>query len=44
MLVWDNRCTVHSATPFERFRYRRDVRRTTIKEFGPEVSTIEGKR
>jgi len=44
MLVWDNRCTMHSATPFDRFRYRRDVRRTTINEYGPEVSTIEGKR
>lgn len=43
LVVWDNRCTMHSATSFERFRYKRDVRRTTINEYGPEVSTIEGK-
>jgi alpha-ketoglutarate-dependent 2,4-dichlorophenoxyacetate dioxygenase len=43
MLVWDNRCTMHSATAFERYRYRRDVRRTTINESGPEVSTIQSR-
>lgn len=43
LVVWDNRCTMHSATSFERFRYKRDVRRTTINEYGAEVSTIEGK-
>jgi alpha-ketoglutarate-dependent 2,4-dichlorophenoxyacetate dioxygenase len=44
MVVWDNRCTMHSATAFERFRYKRDVRRTTINEYGPETSTIQTKR
>jgi alpha-ketoglutarate-dependent 2,4-dichlorophenoxyacetate dioxygenase len=34
MVVWDNRCTMHSATPFERYRYKRDMRRTTINEYG----------
>jgi alpha-ketoglutarate-dependent 2,4-dichlorophenoxyacetate dioxygenase len=24
MLIWDNRCTMHSATSFERYRYKRD--------------------
>jgi alpha-ketoglutarate-dependent 2,4-dichlorophenoxyacetate dioxygenase len=43
LVVWDNRCTLHSATSFERFRYRRDVRRTTINEYGPEVSGIEAR-
>jgi alpha-ketoglutarate-dependent 2,4-dichlorophenoxyacetate dioxygenase len=42
MLIWDNRCTMHSATSFERYRYRRDCRRTTINEYGPERSAIEG--
>lgn len=42
MLVWDNRCTMHSATSFERYRYKRDVRRTTNNEYGPERSAIEG--
>jgi alpha-ketoglutarate-dependent 2,4-dichlorophenoxyacetate dioxygenase len=41
MVVWDNRCTMHSATAFERYKYRRDMRRTTINEYGPEVSTIQ---
>jgi alpha-ketoglutarate-dependent 2,4-dichlorophenoxyacetate dioxygenase len=44
MVVWDNRCTMHSATAFERYRYRRDMRRTTINEYGPEVSTIQARR
>lgn len=42
MLIWDNRCTMHSATAFERFRYKRDMRRTTINEYGPEVCTMMG--
>ena len=42
MLVWDNRCTMHSATSFERYRYKRDCRRTTNNEYGPERSAIEG--
>lgn len=41
MVVWDNRCTMHSATSFERYKYKRDMRRTTINEYGPEVSAIE---
>jgi alpha-ketoglutarate-dependent 2,4-dichlorophenoxyacetate dioxygenase len=44
MVIWDNRCTMHSATPFERFRYKRDMRRATINEYGPEVSAIEPMR
>lgn len=42
MLIWDNRCTMHSATAFERYRYRRDCRRTTNNEYGPERVGIEG--
>jgi alpha-ketoglutarate-dependent 2,4-dichlorophenoxyacetate dioxygenase len=36
LVIWDNRCTLHRATPFDRDRYRRDCRRTTINEFGEE--------
>jgi alpha-ketoglutarate-dependent 2,4-dichlorophenoxyacetate dioxygenase len=36
LVIWDNRCTMHSATAFERARYKRDCRRTTINEFTPE--------
>jgi alpha-ketoglutarate-dependent 2,4-dichlorophenoxyacetate dioxygenase len=39
LLVWDNRCTLHRATPYEVFRHRRDLRRATINEYGPEVSS-----
>jgi alpha-ketoglutarate-dependent 2,4-dichlorophenoxyacetate dioxygenase len=42
MLIWDNRCTMHSATSFERYRYKRDCRRTTNNEYGPERVGIEG--
>jgi alpha-ketoglutarate-dependent 2,4-dichlorophenoxyacetate dioxygenase len=44
MVIWDNRCTMHSATSFERYKYKRDLRRVTINEYGPEVSAIEGAR
>jgi alpha-ketoglutarate-dependent 2,4-dichlorophenoxyacetate dioxygenase len=44
LVVWDNRCSMHSATSFERYRYRRDMRRTTINEYGPEMSQIEAVR
>jgi alpha-ketoglutarate-dependent 2,4-dichlorophenoxyacetate dioxygenase len=33
LVIWDNRCTMHSPTPFDRYRYKRDMRRTTINEY-----------
>jgi alpha-ketoglutarate-dependent 2,4-dichlorophenoxyacetate dioxygenase len=33
LVIWDNRCTLHRATPFEDRRYRRDMRRTTVRDF-----------
>jgi alpha-ketoglutarate-dependent 2,4-dichlorophenoxyacetate dioxygenase len=36
LVIWDNRCTLHRATPFDRGRYKRDCRRTTINEYGEE--------
>ena len=32
LVIWDNRCTMHRATPFDDSRYRRDMRRTTVYE------------
>lgn len=32
IVIWDNRCVMHRATPFEDFRYARDMRRTTCRE------------
>jgi len=41
MTIWDNRCTMHAATPLLSNDYRRDMRRTTINEHGPETSAVE---
>ena len=38
LLIWDNRCTLHRATPLETDVYKRDVRRATVNEYGPEMS------
>ena len=40
LVMWDNRCTMHRAQPFDDARYRRDIRRTTVRDteavYGPE--------
>ncbi len=41
LVIWDNRCTMHAATPLLTDQYRRDMRRTTLNESGPETSAIE---
>ena len=41
-MIWDNRCSLHRATPFDRQRYKRDCRRTTVNEYGEErMGTVE---
>lgn len=30
LVVWDNRCVLHRATPYDTTRYRRLMQRTTI--------------
>ena len=30
LVIWDNRCTLHRATPFESTQHIRDLRRTTV--------------
>jgi alpha-ketoglutarate-dependent 2,4-dichlorophenoxyacetate dioxygenase len=42
LLIWDNRCTLHAATPLQTDEYKRDVRRTTVNEYGPEISAVAG--
>jgi len=32
LVIWDNRCTMHRATPFADTLHRRDIRRTTVYE------------
>jgi alpha-ketoglutarate-dependent 2,4-dichlorophenoxyacetate dioxygenase len=39
LLIWDNRCTLHRATGYDVFKYKRDLRRATINEFGAEISS-----
>jgi alpha-ketoglutarate-dependent 2,4-dichlorophenoxyacetate dioxygenase len=41
LLVWDNRCTLHRARPYRMFEHKRDLRRATINEYGPEVSSTQ---
>lgn len=31
-LIWDNRCTMHRAMPFDEAAYKRDMRRATVME------------
>ena len=33
LVIWDNRCTLHRATGYDVFRFKRDLRRTTINEY-----------
>ena len=37
LVIWDNRCALHAATPLVSDRYSRDMRRATICLSGPEV-------
>lgn len=32
LVIWDNRCTMHRATPYEDTAYPRDLRRTTVRD------------
>jgi alpha-ketoglutarate-dependent 2,4-dichlorophenoxyacetate dioxygenase len=40
-VIWDNRCTIHRATKYDVLKYKRDLRRTTISEYGPEMSSTD---
>jgi alpha-ketoglutarate-dependent 2,4-dichlorophenoxyacetate dioxygenase len=40
LLIWDNRCTMHRAVPFDDLTEKRDMRRATINESGPERSAV----
>jgi alpha-ketoglutarate-dependent 2,4-dichlorophenoxyacetate dioxygenase len=37
LVIWDNRCTAHRATPFEATDHMRDMRGTRIIETGPDL-------
>ena len=38
LIVWDNRCTMHRAQPYEEMRERRVLHRTTVSD---EINTVE---
>ena len=40
LVIWDNRCTLHRATPFEDLKYKRDMRRTTVDEYAPSWAAV----
>jgi len=37
LVIWDNRCTMHRATPFDATDHVRDMRRTTVLETAQDV-------
>jgi alpha-ketoglutarate-dependent 2,4-dichlorophenoxyacetate dioxygenase len=42
LVIWDNRCTMHRAAPFDdAMMHVRDLRRTTINEYGPERASTD---
>ena len=42
IVIWENRCALLAATPLNTTEYRRDMRRATVNEAGPEVSAPFG--
>jgi alpha-ketoglutarate-dependent 2,4-dichlorophenoxyacetate dioxygenase len=44
LVIWDNRCTMHRATGYDVFKHKRDLRRTTINEYGLETSSTTALR
>ena len=42
LVIWDNRCTMHRATEFDYLTHKRDLRRTTINEYGEERASTDG--
>jgi len=41
LLIWDNRCALHRGTEFDYERYKRDLRRANVNEYGEERSAIK---
>lgn len=40
LVMWDNLATMHRAMPFDDQRYRRDVRRTTVREGDVDLDAV----
>jgi alpha-ketoglutarate-dependent 2,4-dichlorophenoxyacetate dioxygenase len=41
LVIWDNRCTLHRAAGYDVIQHKRDMRRATINEYGPEISSTD---
>jgi alpha-ketoglutarate-dependent 2,4-dichlorophenoxyacetate dioxygenase len=41
LVIWDNRCTLHRAGAYDDLHHPRDLRRTTINEYGPERASTD---
>jgi alpha-ketoglutarate-dependent 2,4-dichlorophenoxyacetate dioxygenase len=41
LVIWDDRCTLHRAGSFDDLRDARDLRRTTVNEYGPERASTD---
>jgi len=39
LVIWDNRCTMHRARPFDDAKYRRELRRVTTLDIAPAQSS-----
>jgi alpha-ketoglutarate-dependent 2,4-dichlorophenoxyacetate dioxygenase len=42
LVVWDNRCTLHRARPYDDAGHRRDMRRTTVEDIAPTLQEDRG--
>ena len=42
LVIWDNRCVLHRATPFDTTRYKRLMQRTTISGDPAELKHVRG--
>jgi len=38
LVIWDNRCTLHRATTFDKTQYRRKMHRTTVAGTAPDIA------
>jgi alpha-ketoglutarate-dependent 2,4-dichlorophenoxyacetate dioxygenase len=37
LVIWDNRCTMHRVRPYDELRYRRDLRRTMVRDYASSL-------
>jgi alpha-ketoglutarate-dependent 2,4-dichlorophenoxyacetate dioxygenase len=40
LLIWDNRCTLHRARPYDDVNLRRDMRRVTVEDSAPTLEQL----